>query len=424
MLNGIRRFCSLFVGTSLTRDSSICVPEERAPSEPLEVLVSLDTLVPEPESPELELAIRPNGEAWSRGIEARVRALTRRKTAQARLVVRAKIVVGVVFEGRPISVVARSLCLTRATVRLWTGRFRKGGSVKSLEDLHRTGRPARLGTRDQAVVLGLACQLPKDLGRLEGRMMQFVIVEEAAKERVVLSRSSVQRIMALAEVKPHRERYYLFTVKDRPEYISRRDAICAAYVHDYPDDEVLVCIDEKTGIQALGLPKKLPYGGRRPAAPGIPARIDQHYVRHGSRSLVAAVRPNTGKLAHYAVVPSRGYKTAEAIEFLRELASKMPDMRVIHVIWDNGSTHRSKAMKAFLTSDEGQRFRVLYTPPHASWLDLAENFFSRFSRRYLHGQRYDSLAELDAHLAAALADYDRVARPMRWTYAPQQRAAA
>lgn len=424
MLNGIRRFCSLLVGSSLTQDSSTNVPEERESSGALEVLVSLDALAHEKDSPELELAIRPDSRAWSGEIEARVRALTRRRSAPAQLVVRAKIVVNVVFEGRSVSAVARILGLTRATVRLWAGRFRRGGSVKSLEDLHRTGRPARLGTRDQAVVLGLACQQPKDLGRLEGRMMQFIIVEEAAKEGVKLSRSSVQRIMALAEVKPHRERYYLFTVKDRPEYISRRDAICAAYVHDYPDDEVLVCIDEKTGIQALGLPKKLPHGGRRPAAPGIPARIDQHYVRHGSRSLVAAVRPDTGKLAHYAVVPSRGYKTTEAIEFLRELASKMPNMRVIHVIWDNGSTHRSKAMKAFLASDEGQRFRVLYTPPHASWLDLAENFFSRFSRRYLHGQRYDSLDELDAHLDAALIDYDRVARPMRWTYAPQKRAAA
>lgn len=425
MLLGIRRTCSFIVGAMFAprgavppraKPAPLCQPE-------LCVVIGVDSL--REGDPGSELALPADGPQWRSGIEEELRAITRRQTEQARRVTRAKMVLGVVFERRRIAGVARELGKTRATVRLWVGRFREKCSLEALEDLPRSGRPARLGARAQAVVMGLACQLPKDLGRLEGRMTQPIIAEEAGKQGVRLSRSSVQRILSLAEVKPHRERYYLFTVKDRPEYISRRDAICAAYVHEYPDDEVLVCIDEKTGIQALGLPKKrLPHGGRRPAAPGIPPRIDQHYVRHGSRSLVVAVHPSTGRLAHQAVVPSRGYRTAEAIEFLRELASKLPDKRVIHVIWDNASTHRSHAMKAFLSSDEGQRFRVLYTPPHASWLNLAENFFSRFSRRYLHGQRYDSLAHLDAHLAAALADYDGVARPMRWTYAPQERAAA
>jgi hypothetical protein len=278
--------------------------------------------------------------------------------------------------------------------------------------------------REQATVLGLSCQRPEDVGRIEACMTQEIIVEEAAKQSVVVSRSTVQRILALAEVKPYRERYYLFTVKDRPEFISRRDAICTAYTRLYPSDEVLVCIDEKTGIQALGLPHGLPHGGRRPAAPGLPGRIDQHYVRHGSRTLVAAVRPDTGKLVHSGVFPARGYKSAEAIEFLRTLAGGLPGARVIHIVWDNGPTHASRAMKAFLSSDEGRRFRVLYTPTHASWLDLAENFFSRFSRRYLHGKRYANLAALDDHLRAALVDYQRWARPMRWTYAPGQRAAA
>ena len=371
-----------------------------------------------------ELVIPSNGALWGGVAEADLKRISRKKTAQARLVARARMVLGVVFGRRPLATVARELGVARATVRLWVSRFQQDGTIKALEDLPRSGRPARLGVREQAVVMGLACQRPEDLGRLEGRMTQPIIVEEAAKQGVNLSRSSVQRILALAEVKPHRERYYLFTVKDQPEYIARRDAICAAYTRDYPEDEVLICMDEKTGIQALGLPRKLPHGGRRPAAPGIPARIDQHYVRHGSRSLVVAVRPDTGRLAHAAVFPSRGFKSAEAIGFLREVAEALPFARVIHVIWDNGATHTSRAMKAFLASEEGRRFRVLYTPPHASWLDLAENFFSRFSRRYLHGKRYTSLQHLDDHLKAALDDYDRVARPMRWTYAPQERAAA
>lgn len=425
MLLGLLRVCSLVIDAiqvSGQRDLRRKEPsEDQSPC--IEGVFRLADSVDD--TPEQELALgTPGTVGWLGEAEASVRALASRKVAPARLVQRAQMVYQVVFRGRPVSEVARMLRVTRGTVRRWVARFREGGTVKALEDRSRSGRPARLGLREQAVVLGLACQRPEDLGRLEGRMTQAIIVEEAAKQGAAMKRSSVQRIMALAEVKPYRERYYLFTVKDRPEFIARRDAICAAYTRKYPADEVLVCLDEKTGIQALGLPPGLPHGGRRPAAPGLPARIDQHYVRHGSRTLVAAVRPDTGKLAYSAVFPSCGYKSAETIEFLRGLAVALPGARVIHVVWDNGSTHSSHAMKEFLASEEGLRFRVLYTPPHASWLDLAENFFSRFSRRYLHGRRYRSLAHLDAHLTAALADYNRVARPMLWTYNPAERAAA
>jgi len=286
------------------------------------------------------------------------------QAAEHRLVLRARLVWDRLVRGLSVSEVARMNEVQRSTVRTWERRYREGRALGALQDHSRSGRPARIGVRDQATVLSLSCQRPEDLGRLEACMTQELIVEEAAKQSVEISRSSVQRILALAEVKPYRERYYLFTAKDRPEFTSRRDAICAAYTRSYPADEVLVCIDEKTGIQALGLPPGLPHGGRRPAAPGLPARVDQHYVRHGSRTLVVAVRPDTGKLVHSGVFPSRGYKTAQTIQFLRELAAGLPGASVIHVVWDNGPTHASREMRAFLASDEGRPRRT--TTPSAS----------------------------------------------------------
>jgi len=354
----------------------------------------------------------------------KLRKLIDSEKAEVRLVRRARIVWLRFVLRLSVSATAHDLDITRPTVRLWASRYATGRSLLALRDASRTGRPARLGTREQAVVLSIACRRPEELGRLEGRMFQSVIVEEAEREGVTLSRSSVQRILAGAEVQPHRERYYLFTNKERPDYAARRDAICEAYLRDYRDDELLVCMDEKTGIQALGLPVGLPHGGRRAPTSGIPGRIDQHYVRHGSQTLVVAVHPNTGELLLGRTYPSRGYKTDETVEFLRELARTLPNMRRIHLVWDNGSTHISKQMKRFLASDEGQRFRALYTPAHASWLNLAENFFSRFSRRYLAGRRYESLKALDDHLHATMDDYPRIARPMRWTYNPAQRKAA
>ena len=349
--------------------------------------------------------------------------LLRSRTAPYRLVQRAQMVKLRVYEGLGWAKVARRTGASVNTVKTWVERWKADRRVASLEDQKRSGRPPAVFKQAEAVVLSIACRRPGELGRLEGMWRQIDIAFEAQKQGIKTSRSTVQRILARAEVQPHKERYYLFTKKDRPDYEARRDAINDLYQRDLPPDEVVVCIDEKTGIQALGLPRGYPHGGRRAGGKGYPARIDQHYRRHGSRSLVAAVTPATGKLLHAAVYPPKGFKSRHMVAFLKELLAKCPHIRRFHIVWDNGSTHVSKETRAFLRSEEGQRLVVLYTPAHASWLNLCENFFSRFSRRYLHRQRYDSLESLESHLLAALEDYPRWAEPMEWTYNPRREAA-
>jgi transposase len=335
---------------------------------------------------------------------------------------RARFVFAVVHEGRSVAEVARAFGLDAGTVRLWVGRYQQAGTIDALDDCPRTGRPARITCREQAVVLTIACQRPQDFGRCEGRMTQQMIAEEATRQGCPMKRSSVQRILGSAEVRPHREAYYLFTKKDDPEYEPRRDAICEIYTRRLPIDEVVVCLDEKAGVQVLGMIKGTPHGGRMPPAYGEPARIEQHYKRFGTRTLVGAVRPDNGKLVASGVYASGTYKTRETIELLRAVKHALPEMRRIHLVWDNGSTHRSAEMRAFLTSDEAVCFNILYTPTHASWLDLAENFLSRFSRRYLHGKRWTGLEAFDLDMQACFEAYQGVAKPMRWRYNPREQA--
>ena len=364
----------------------------------------------------------PGSTGWLNSARREVRTLARRGSAPARLVLRARMVVAVVFDDRSISEVAGGLGCARDTVRLWTGRYRASGTVEALEDHMRTGRPARLTCKDQAVVLSVACQRPQDFGRCEGKMTQQMIAEEATRQGTALKRSSVQRILSAAEVRPHREAYYLFTRKDDPDYVPRRDAICDIYTRTLPPDELVVCMDEKSGVQVLGFPKRTPRGGRMPAGYGQPARIEQHYNRHGTRTFVGAVRPDTGKLVAAGVYAAKTYKTAQTIDLLRAMRRALPDIRLIHLVWDNGSTHRSAEMRAFLASEEGMVFHVLYTPTHASWLNLAENLLSRFSRRYLHGKRWTGLEAFDADMAVCIDAYATVAKPMRWRYNPREQA--
>ena len=208
-------------------------------------------------------------------------------------------------------------------------------------------------------------------------------------------------------MRPHKERYYLFTDKSDPEYVARRDVICDLYTATLPADEIVVCFDEQTGLQALGLPKRLPHGGRRSAASGHPALLEHQYVRHGSRSLSAVIRPDNGSIVCAEVFPSRGYDSTCAISMMQSVLFQLPacQYQKIHVVMDNGPTHRSAAMVAFLASPEAERLHVVYTPTHASWLNLAENFLSRFYRRYLAGKRYDSLEHFDSHLYDCIDDY-------------------
>jgi transposase len=369
------------------------------------------------------LGLVPEGsDPWLASAREKLRALGRRGAGPARFALRARIVMAVLFDNRSISEVARSLYLTRDTVRLWVQRYRVAGNIDALDDRLRTGRPPRLGWKEQAVALSIACQRPQDFGRCEGRMTQTMIAEEATRQGYPMKRSSVQRLLAAAEVRPHREAYYLFTRKDDPEYVPRRDALCEIYTRPLPIDEVVVCLDEKSGVQVLGLPPGTPHGGRLPPAYGRPARLEQHYRRHGTRTLVGAVRPDTGALVGAGVFASGAYKTAETIMLLRSIREALPEARIIHLVWDNGSTHRSAEMRTFLATEEGACFHVLPTPVHASWLNLAENFLSRFSRRYLHGKRWTGLEAFDLDMAACLIAYGDVAKPMRWCYNPREQA--
>lgn len=375
------------------------------------------------ESDVAELDVIPRGRVpWLDTEQTALRRVARGGGPAARQALRARFVAAVVFGGRSISEVSRSFSMTRDTVRLWVNRYRAAGTAEALTDLPRTGRAARISCREQAVVLTIACQQPQQFGRCEGRMTQQMIAEEATRQGCPMTRSSVQRILGSAEVRPHREAYYLFTKKDDPDYVPRRDAICEIYTMVMPFDEVVVCMDEKSGVQVLGMVKGMPHGGRLPPGYGTPARIEQHYKRHGTRTLVGAVRPDNGKLVASGVYASGTYKTRETIEMLRAVRRELPLMRVIHLVWDNGSTHRSAEMRAFLASDEGACFHVLYTPTHASWLDLAENFLSRFSRRYLHGKRWTGLDAFDVDMAACFKAYQGVAKPMRWRYNPREQA--
>jgi len=252
-----------------------------------------------------------------------------------------------------------------------------------------------------------------------------------------MSRSTIQRILAQAELKPHKVRSWMHS--DDPDFEKLALEICGLYLQApvlYRKGELLVCTDEKTGIQALE--RKHP---GKPAAPGLPALWEPEYIRHGTRCLLATFVVPTGEI--YGDVTAR--RTNQ--DFRRHirhvvdwLGERYPEVKRIHWVMDNLNTHWSLAVcqlfarlngiqfepkklqrgpqrRAFLTDPEHHHV-VHFTPKHGSWLNQVELWFSVLARRVIRRGNFTSKADLARKIQAYMDYYNAFkAHPYSWTYA-------
>jgi transposase len=152
-----------------------------------------------------------------------------------------------------------------------------------------------------------------------------------------------------------------------------------------------------------------------PPKPGVHAAFarDHEYKRHGTLSLLAGIDLLTGKV--HACVEER-HRSREFIRFLKRLDAAYPTETAIKLILDNHSAHISKETKAWLTLQPEGRFSFVFTPKHASWLNLVEGFFSKMARSMLRHVRVASKSELKARILAYLDDINADPVVHTWTY--------
>jgi len=221
---------------------------------------------------------------------------------------------------------------------------------------------------------------------------------------IAISASQIGRILAADELKPHRVDGWL-TRKDTPEFWERAADVCGLYLSP-PENAVVLSIDEKTGIQAKS--RKHP---TQSARPGRPARQDFEYVRHGTASLLAAMDVATGKVFAKDIAHNN---SVTFIAFLDEIDDRTDDELAVHIVMDNGSSHTSKATKAWLA--DHPRFVVHHTPVHASWLNQVEGFFSILTRKLLRRGEFASREELVTRMLGFIEHYGTTAKPFKWVY--------
>jgi transposase len=317
-------------------------------------------------------------------------AWTRSTAMRAGLVERARIVLAVA-DGDGTSAVAGRLGVSRPTVIKWRERFATGG-IEALVDAPRAGRPKRLD--DAAIIAATLDPPPARLGvthwstRLLARELQ-------------ISDASVARAWRRYLVQPFRRETFKFSTD--PELEAKVRDVVGLYL-DPPAKAVVLCVDEKSQIQALDRTQPI-----LPLRPGLPERASHDYKRHGTTTLFAALEVATGRVTDACY---ERHRSDEFLAFLKLVARTYPRRRLCLVV-DNYQTHKHPAVAAWL--QRHPRITLHFTPTSASWLNLVEVFFSIISRQAIRRGSYTSVRDLIAAIRRFIDGWNERCQPFVWT---------
>ncbi len=218
-----------------------------------------------------------------------------------------------------------------------------------------------------------------------------------------LSHMTVARIWAKHGIKPHRLKGYL--ASNDPNFEAKAADVIGLYLHP-PQHAAVFCVDEKTAIQALD--RKDPV---LPLSPGRAKRHGFEYFRHGTLSLCTAFNTKTGEVLGKTATR---HTSAEFVAFLTDIVANQPRGREIHVIADNLSAHKTKAVGAFLT--EHPKGHMHFTPTYSSWLNQVELWFAKIERDVIARGVFTSLPDLKRKLMRYIRLYNEQLKTVKWKY--------
>jgi len=216
-----------------------------------------------------------------------------------------------------------------------------------------------------------------------------------------VSHSRVARVWARAGIQPHRLRRYMASTD--PEFEEKAADVIGLYLKP-PLNAAVFCVDEKSAIQALDR--------LDPVLPLSPGRAERHgfeYYRHGTLSLYAALDTRSGEVIGQT---SARHTSAEFVAFLEDLIARQTPDRAIHIICDNLSAHKTKAVCDFLVRHP--KVRIHYTPTYSSWLNQVEIWFSKIQRDLIARGIFTSVKDLDRKIMRYIRFYNRKATPIKW----------
>lgn len=344
--------------------------------------------MPNPVAPVVNLTDDERAEllSWSR----------RSKSANA-LAMRSRIVLAAA-DGLSNTAIADKLDINISSARKWRTRF-VADRLDGLLDEPRPGRPRVVGD-DQVKELITATleSTPTDATHWSTRSMA---------EHLGLSQTMVSRVWRAFGLAPHKQDSWKLS-KD-PLFVEKVRDVVGLYL-DPPERAVVLCVDEKTQIQALNRTQPV-----FPMLPGVPARASHDYVRHGTSSLYAALDLASGKVI--GSLHAR-HRSQEFLAFLKKIDANVPADLDCHVVLDNASTHKTPAVKRWLLAHP--RFVLHFTPTSSSWLNLVERWFAELTTKKLRRATHTSVRQLNSDIRAWINTWNDNPRPYVWTKTADQ----
>jgi transposase len=315
----------------------------------------------------------------------------RRSSAQA-LALRARIVLDCA-SGLTNTVVAQRRQVSKQMVGKWRGRFVEH-RLDGLLDEPRCGAPRTVkDAQIEAVIVRTLESKPKDATHWSTRSM----AQDSG-----LSHMTIRRIWNAFGLEPHRTE--TFKLSTDPQFVERVRDIVGLYLNP-PDRAVVLCVDEKSQIQALDRSQPV-----LPMRPGQAERRSHDYLRHGTTSLFAALDAKTGKVLGAL---HRRHRSAEFRKFLDRIEAAAPAGLDVHLVLDNYSTHKTTLIRRWLA--KRPHYHVHFTPTGSSWINLVERFFGMLTEKQIRRGVHRSTRELEQAIRQYLDVYNDNAKPFVWT---------
>jgi transposase len=315
----------------------------------------------------------------------------RRPTTAQALALRCQIVLACA-DGGTNTEIGEELGVTRRTVGKWRTRF----IDKRLDGLHdepRPGAPRSVSDDDvERVIVKTLEETPSNATHWSTRSMAAA---------TGMSQSAVSRIWRAFALKPHLVDE--FKLSPDPLFIEKVRDIVGLYLNP-PDAAVVLCVDEKTQVQALDRTSPI-----LPLVPGTPQRRTHDYKRNGTTNLYAALDVASGNVI--ADLTPR-HRAEEFRRFLNLIDKSVPDHLDVHVVLDNQSTHKTPSIQRWLVRHP--RFHLHFTPTYSSWLNLVERWFAELTTKWLTRGTHHSVRDLVASIRTWITNWNDEPKPFVW----------
>ena len=322
--------------------------------------------------------------------------ISRSTKAEHRLVYRAKLIL-MLAEGKTYSQIIDALSTNRDAIPKWKSRFIASG-VDGIKDKAGRGKEKVYTAFDEARVINLACSKPED-GYSNWS-------QERIGQKLGLSQSTVSRILSKANLKPHKTEYWCGKSTD-PEFESKMVTIIGLYM-DPPKKAMVLCVDEKTQIQALDRTQP-----ELPMRSGNPKRLTATYKRNGTASLIASLSVHTGEVIAETMDSNN---SDNFLKFLKRLDREYRHKH-LYIIADNLSVHKNVKIKQWLSTK--RKITMHFTPTYSSWLNLVELWFNILTKDVLKNAVWKSKEQMVNQMMEYIKTYNKTrSKAFVWTYDP------